>query len=339
MTQISKPTVAAEVNLDADHKPAWFGPLLVLCGGVCIGFAPIALRLGLDDLGPQAIAFWRYVFALPVLFALVVLTQRRLPSPPNRFILIAGICFGLDIGLWHWSLTFTSVAAATFIVSLGNICVGITAWLFLKERPTLIWGIAVLIAISGAAALTLGGEGDPSAMAARAARLASGETDTFLDIIMRYRGELLAFVAAILVSGYMVASKVARRTIGGLDAIFWLTVVEIFTALFLVLIFRERFFPSDFSGFLVPLFLAIFVQVAGQGFIITGLGHTPAAIAGVLVVVQPVIAALISWQLFGETLFAMQMGGCVLILMGIILAQTGRRQPLQNLSQNEAKPR
>ena len=52
---------------------------MVLMGGICIGFAPIGLRLGLDDLGPQAIAFWRYTFAMPVLFLLVLLVERRLP--------------------------------------------------------------------------------------------------------------------------------------------------------------------------------------------------------------------------------------------------------------------
>ena len=45
--------------------PTWFGPAMVFAGGVGIGFAPIGLRLGLEELGPQAIAFWRYVFVLP----------------------------------------------------------------------------------------------------------------------------------------------------------------------------------------------------------------------------------------------------------------------------------
>ena len=59
---------------------------MVLAGGVGIGFAPIGLRYGLDELGPQAIAFWRYVFALPILLALVFLIERRGPRLPNRFI-------------------------------------------------------------------------------------------------------------------------------------------------------------------------------------------------------------------------------------------------------------
>lgn len=318
-------------------KPSWYGTLMVLGGGICIGFAPIGLRLGLDELGPQAIAFWRYVFALPILFAMVLLTQKRLPAQPNIFVVIAGVCFALDIGLWHWALTFTSVAAATFIVNLGNICVGITAWIFLKERPTPIWGVAVLIAMIGAGALTLGGSPDPAIATENAGAVTNVQDATLLDAILLYKGEILAFLAAIFVSCYIVASKVARRSLGGLDTIFWLTAVEIVTAFFMVLAFREGFLPSSLSGFMAPLFLALIVQIGGQGLIITGLGHTPASIAGVLIVVQPVVAAIISWQMFGETLVAFQMGGCVLIIMGILLAQTGRRQPPQIVSQTPLK--
>ena len=272
-------------------------------GGICIGLAPIGLRLGLDDLGPQAIAFWRFAFALPVLFVMVVLIQRRLPPKPNKFVIIAGVFFALELGLWHWSLTFTTVANATFMVNLGNIGVGLTAWIFLKERPGWMWVIAILIACLGAAALSLGGATD-------------GKTDL--------RGDLIAIAAAIGVSCYVVAAKVARRTMGGLEAIFWLTFVETLVAIFLVLAFRESFLPEDLSGFIVPLFLAIVVHVGGQGLIILGLGHTPTAIAGVLILVQPVVAAAISWQLFDEALTPLQAGGGFLILMGILISQRGR---------------
>ena len=111
---------------------------------------------------------------------------------------------------------------------------------------------------------------------------------------------------------------------GGLEAIFWLTFVETLVAIFLVLAFRESFLPEDLSGFIVPLFLAIVVHVGSQGLIILGLGHTPTAIAGVLILVQPVVAAAISWQLFDEALTPLQAGGGFLILMGILISQRGR---------------
>ena len=293
---------------------AWLGPLLLLGGGIMIGFAPIGLRLGLDTMGPQAIAFWRYVFATPILFVLLLAIERRAPAKPNIYVILAGIFFTLDIGLWHWALTLTTVANATFIVNLGNICVGFVAWLFLKERPAPIWFAAVLVAIAGAAALSLGGEAD-------------GKTDI--------RGDALALIAACLVSGYMLCSKLARNRLGAMDVIFWLTVVEACVAFLLVLIFREDFMPSDPSGFLAPLFLAFAVQLGGQGLIIAGLGRTPAAVAGVIVLIQPVIAAAISWQLFGESLTAIQGGGAALILFGIWLSQ---RRDRKRVARVEAKP-
>ncbi|GAB5457862.1 MAG: DMT family transporter [Henriciella sp.] len=300
--------VAAEPH----QMPVWGGPLLVFLGGASVGLAPIGLRYGLDDLGPQAIAFWRYTFAVPLLFLLVLGVKRTLPARPNPAVIIAGICFALEIGFWHWGLTYTSVASATFLVNLGNIGVGLTAWVILKERPSSIWAIAAVIALIGAAGLSLGG--------------GPGNSQAHP---MSLRGDLLSLFAALILSGYIVASKVARRTLDGLDAIFWLTLVECLVAGLLVVIFGEAFLPADLSGFAVPLFLAIFVQIVGQGLIILGLGHTPTSIAGILIVVQPVVAAILSWHLFGEWLTVLQLSGCGLILFAIILAQTRRRTPMK----------
>ena len=307
MTSSLNPLAPALSPPPAPIERHWIGPLMVFGGGVCIGFAPIGLRLGLDDLGPQAIAFWRYAFAAPVLLALVFLVERRAPRQPNRYVLLAGTFFALDMALWHWGLTLTTVANATFIVNLGNVSVGFVAWLFLKERPTNIWFGAVLLAIAGAAALSLGGE-------------AGGKGDI--------RGDLLALSAALLVSGYMLSSKLARRTLGGLETIFWLTMVEICIAGVIVSLSGEAFFPDDLSGFRAPLFLALVVQVMGQGLIIGGLGRTPAAIAGIVVVVQPVVAAAISWILFDEPLSALQAGGAAAILAAVWLSQRGKPMPI-----------
>ena len=290
-------------SLKSWQKTALIGPLTVLAGGICIGFAPIGLRLGLDTMGPQAIAFWRYVFAVPLILGLVVLVNKRLPVRPNRFVFLAGTFFALDIALWHWALTLTTVANSTFIVNLGNISVGFLAFVFLKEKLTWNWGGAVMIALVGAALLTQGG----------------GETGKG-DI----RGDALAVGAAILVSGYMLCSKIARRTISGLDVLFWVTFTEMIVAGGVVLASSESFLPEDPQGWRAPLLLTLLVQCAGQGLIIYGLGRTPAAIAGVLVLVQPVVAAAISWRYFDEPLLALQILGGALILIGVGLSQTGK---------------
>ncbi len=284
---------------------SWSGPLLVLLGGICIGFAPIALREGVspDMLGPQAVAMWRFLFAIPILFVLVLIIQKRLPVRPNRFIFLAGTFFALNITFWHWALVTTTVSNATFLVSLGNLFAGFTAWMFLKNKPHKMWFLAVFVALIGAAALTQGGgEGGKGVLG----------------------GDLLAVIAAVFVSFYLVCSKVARRSISGIEAIFWLTVVEFLVFILVVGVSGETYlpknFPESYSGFYAPLFLALVAQVLGQGLIIAGLGTTPAAVAGVLVVVQPVVATAIAWGRYDEPLVALQIAGGVLILIAMWLA-------------------
>ncbi len=292
---------------------AWLGPALVMCGAIGIGFAPIGLRLGLAELGPQAIAFWRYVLALPILLLLLIVIERRLPARPVAPIIIAGACFALDIGLWHWALERTTVANATFIVNLGNVCVGLLAWLILKERPTAIWIGAVAIAVLGAGFLSQGGGADGKASLS---------------------GDLLALGAAFMVAFYLLYSKVARVSLGAMDVIFWLTATEAVVALALTLVAGEALLPARAEGFLAPLFLAIIVQIGGQGLIIAGLGRTPAAIAGVLMLIQPVTAAAISWRMFEEPLNTIQVLGAGLILTGVFLAQRGAAQrPVKTVSE------
>ena len=311
----------ADITQARSAEAAWIGPLFLLCGGICIGVAPILLRIGVGDggantLGPQAVAFWRYVFALPLLFGLNFAVNRRLPARPNKYAIWAGMFFAVDIGLWHWGLTLTTVANATFIVNLGNLLVGLTAWMVLKERPTRMWAVAVITAIIGAALLSLGGPVDETA-----------KTDL--------RGDALAFAAAILVTGYIVCAKIARYDMKALDVLFWATLTEIWVAAGMVgftnlipAIPSESLFPATLTALYPPLLLAIVVQTMGQGLIIFGIGKTPASIAGVMIVVQPVTSAAIAWQLFNEPLFALQILGAGLILAGVfIAARYGARRP------------
>ncbi|MEL6830266.1 MAG: DMT family transporter [Pseudomonadota bacterium] len=282
------------------------GALMVLGGGLLIGLAPIGLRLGLGELGPQAIAFWRFVFSIPLAFALVIILKKRAPQKPDIFIFLAAMFFAFNIALWHAALSMTSVANATFLVNLGNIGAGFVAWLVLRERPSKIWFAAIAFAALGAGALSLGGGG------------AQNQTNSF-------QGDFLALGAAIVVACYVVTAKMGRRTLSAIDAIFWLCLFEAGFAAIAVLATGEAFLPNKAVGFAAPLFLAVAVQIGGQGLIVAGLGHTSAAIGGVMIVAQPVVAAIISWRLFGEVLLPVQLMGCALIIIAIIAAQTPSR--------------
>ena len=290
------------MNTPAETRPpwpAWAGPAMLIAGAIAIGFAPIGLRLSAFE--PQATGFWRFAFALP-LIALVIKAQGGRIGRPAPMALLAGTFFGLDIAFWHASLVMTSVANATFLVNLGNAAVGLVAWVVLRERPARIWLVALAMALTGAFMLSRG--------AANAGGAALS-------------GDLLAMVAAVMVGLYLFFAKLARRESGAMPVLFWSTATTLAVSAIACAVRGETLIPPDVSWFTWPLALAIVAHVIGQGLIIAGVGATPAALAGLLLLIQPVAAALAAWPLFGEALTTMQLAGCALVLAGVWLA--GRR--------------
>ena len=117
----------------------------------------------------------------------------------------------------------------------------------------------------------------------------------------------------------------ARQGAGASRAMFWSTLVS--TPILLVVAFGmgEDIIPASGAGWLACVGLAV-VHVAGQGSIAWALGRLPASIASVVVLAQPVVAAVAGWILFHESLTPLQMLGGVLTLIGVVIAQ---RAPVQ----------
>jgi drug/metabolite transporter (DMT)-like permease len=272
---------------------------MMFAGAIAIGYAPIGLRM--SEFGPQATGFWRFLLALPLIAGVIYAQGGRL-GRPSLLALIAGTLFGLDIAFWHASLVMTSVANATFIVNLGTAAVGLVAWVALKERPTKLWPLAIGIALLGALLLSRGAKGEDAGA---------------------LQGDLLALLAAVMVGLYLFVAKLARRTESAMNVLFWSTAATLVVCTVATLVKQERLEPPDWTWLITPFFLALIAHLLGQGLIVAGVGRTPAALAGVLLLVQPVASALAAWPLFGEALSPVQIAGAALILAGVWLA--GRR--------------
>src|SRR5262245_43470824 len=101
--------------------------ICLLAGGCAIAFAPILVRL--SDTGPVASAFWRCALAAPLLMLMMLApSASESPSPsgegrgggriPLRYLIASGLFFAADLGVWHWSIIFTSVANSTLLANL-----------------------------------------------------------------------------------------------------------------------------------------------------------------------------------------------------------------------------
>jgi drug/metabolite transporter (DMT)-like permease len=279
-------------------------PVVVLLLGACaIGFAPILIRL--TETGSAAGGFWRMAFALPLL-ALPALKEGRAGAAAAwKRGLLAGLLFALDLAAWHYGVAFTSVANATALSNTTPVVVTLAAWLLFGERPARAFVIALVFALGGAFLM--------------AAAKGSGGLGTNPPL-----GDVLAAVAAVFYGGYFVVIRLARAHASTSQLMFWSSVAGAPVLLLMALLLGEDLTPETWGGWAACVGLGV-MHATGQGAIAWALGRLPASLTSVTVLVQPVVAAGLGWQIFGEGVVPLQVLGAAVLLTGVVLAQRSQR--------------
>jgi len=285
---------------DAQRKTLAFAALLL--GAAAIAFAPIFVRL--SDTGPTASAFWRVALASAPLWAWMRMSPRaeRAAPLPWKPLIIAGLCFAGDLGAWHVSIVYTTVANSTLEANFAPIFVTLGAWLLFRQRVSRLFLVALGVTLGGAALLI----GPNFALGGRA-----------------LRGDALGVLTAVFYAGYMLAIKSAseRTTTAGIMAVS--TTIAAIALLPYALATADVFVPQSATGWLVLIGLALIPHIAGQSLIAYGFAHLPAAFSSVSLLLQPVLAAIYAWALLGEAIGPAQMLGGLVVLAGIYLAKRG----------------
>lgn len=281
---------------------------VLIFGAAVIGFVPILVRL--SDTGSAAAGFWRLLFALPLL---ALLAQRSgagqgggLGRLPSRLAMIAGLMFALDLGFWHYGIALTSVANATVLTNLTPVVVTAVAWIFLSQKPRMLFLVAVGLAIGGAGLMAAAKGGAPGVSPAW--------------------GNAAAALTALWYAFYFLAVSAARRTEAATRIMFWSSLTGAPLLLIAAVMLGEPILPASLGGWAACAGLGV-LHVAGQGAIAWALGRLPPATASVVVLIQPLVAAIASWILFSEALGPVQALGGAITLAGVALAQWSARPP------------
>ena len=284
------------------ETPRWRAVAVLVFGACVIGFSPILVRL--TQTGPAAAGFWRLACALPLL-ALMTRRAAGSVSPPSRLALVAGLMFAFDLGFWHYGVKYTSVANATVLSNLAPVVVTAFAWIFLKERPRPLFLLALAVAVAGAWTMASQRVGAPG-------------VDPPL-------GDAFSVSTALWYALYMLAIGQARKRESASALMFWSTVVGAPLLLASAALLGERILPLGASGWAACVALGV-VHVVGQGSIAWAMGRLPVAVASVVVLVQPVVAAALGWALFAEAIGPVQALGAAVALGGVVLAQAASRR-------------
>jgi drug/metabolite transporter (DMT)-like permease len=240
------------------------------------------------------------LFASAVLLAALAFRRRGARSSRRAILLAtaAGLCFGTDLAFWHVSITRTSVANATLFVNTTPLYVGLWAALVLRTRLAPRFAAGAVLAFAGAA-LVLGAEWSGGGLPA---------------------GEMLALVAALFYSGYLLLMKAARHGAGAAEAVLAASLSATAVLGLYALALGDPFVGFPARSWAAFLGVALLSQAGGVTAIAWALRHLPATFASVALLAQPVATAILGWWLLGEAIAPLQAAGGAAVLAGIALA-------------------
>ncbi len=273
--------------------------MLAALGALAISFAPVFVRLA--DVSPATAAFFRALYAWPVLFAIRRIGFNHKRSMRSRVLAwSAGLCLAVDLSLWHQSIRLMGAALSTLVTNMQMPLVALMGWFLHREAPKRAAWVAWPVLFAGVTLIT--GLGDKDAY---------GE-DPVLGTVFA-AGAATAYAFFIIV--FRVASRGEKVAIGALEDV---TAGTVLGALICGLTVDPNFslavrWPAH--GWILAM--ALLPQVIGWLAIASALPHLPAVEGSVVLMLQPLFTIFWSAWIFAERFSLLQSIGSLLTLLGV----------------------
>jgi drug/metabolite transporter (DMT)-like permease len=216
----------------------------------------------------------------------------------NRiYVFGAGFALFSAVAFQQAGLATTTAANGGFITSLYVVIVPFLLWVFWRERPSLWVVVAVLLAVAGGFLLSTAGR------------------------MTIQPGDLLILCGSFFWALHVVIVGKAQGAIAPLPFAFGQFLVCGVLSLVTGLLF-ERPAPADLL-FVLPaiLYTAVFSIALGFTLQVIAQKNTPTSDAALILSLESVTAALFGWLFLGEKLIPIQLAGCALILLAVLLVQ------------------
>lgn len=284
-------------------SPPRFAFPALLLANLVLAAGPWMVRLA--DVGPVAAGFWRLALAAPVLALIARKHGGGRPFPGWALIAAiaaGGLFFAADLAAWHEGILRTKLANATLFGNFASFLFAIYGFILVGTLPRLPQGLALLLAAAGTM-LLLGNSYELSSA--------------------HFAGDLLALLAGLFYTFYLVAVDRARRAMAPFPVLAIATVAGALPLLCFALALGEPVVPHDWTPVVL---LSISSQLVGQGLLVYAMGHLSPILVGLCFLTQPIASAAIGWAAYGERLSAGDGVGALLICAALVLIRLPARR-------------
>jgi drug/metabolite transporter (DMT)-like permease len=286
-----------------DRAPARFAFPALIAASLSLAAGPWMVRLA--DVGPVAAGFWRLAIVLPVLAWLALRQSRGRPFPGWGLIAaiaLGGIFFATDLAAWHEGILRTRLANATLFGNMSSFLFAFYGFILLRALPRPLQAFALLLAAAGTA-LLLG----------RSYELSPDH----------FTGDLLCLLAAFFYALYLILVDRARQAMASWPVLAIATAAGALPLLLFALALGETVMPQDWTPLIL---LSLGSQLIGQGLLVYAMGHLPAVVVAVGLLIQPVASAALGWAIYDERLSLLDGVGALLICAAMVLIRLPDRK-------------
>jgi drug/metabolite transporter (DMT)-like permease len=285
------------------QTPSKVWPYLALATGIaCIGWSAIFVRW--TDMPGPASAFYRMLIPAVVLsptwfFRRGVQDKNRVDWQTFAIITLGGLFFALDLAFFNTSILRTSAANATLLGNYSPVVVGLLTWVIFRRKPAATFWMGLLLALAGTVAIL---------WSDLSAHIGFGT------------GDAMALAAAAFFAVYLLATEQVRATTSTLVFIRLAMASSMFFLLVINVALRISLRIPPGHSWLALLGLGLITQLGGYMALTYALGHLPATVTSVSLLLQGPLTAVLAALFLGEKLTAAQIFGGLLVLVGVGLA-------------------
>lgn len=290
------------------HKKAY---LCLVIATLCWGGNAVAGKLAVGHVSPMMLTFWRWTFAVAIIFAISVpqlirdwpIVRKRLP-----ILILYGI-----VGYTTFNATLYTALKYTTAINVAIEQAGIPMLIFIINF--ILFRMRVSLAQIFGFSLTLLGV---------ALTAAHGDLGTLLELTVNF-GDALMLIAVVAYAVYTVSLRwkpiVDWRTLMAIPALF-----ALLTTVPLVLWEQasDQAIWPDTRGWVIVLYTALFASLVSQVLYIKGVEGIGPNRASLFINLIPVFGTLLSVAIIGEDLQLFHIAALVLALGGIAIAERGK---------------
>ena len=281
------------------------GYILAVIAAATYGMNPLfALPLYADGMNPDSVLFFRYLFAIPLVGAMIKGRGRdfKIHRTDILPLVVLGVLMAASSLTLFEAYNYMDAGIASTILFIYPILVALIMAAVYKEKVTMQTALCILLALSGIAMLYQGGDG----------------------ATLSLTGTLLVFASALSYAIYIVGvNRPSLKEMATLKVTFYVLLFGV--SLFVVRLWMSHDLTLPTRWWLWGNLVALAVFPTAISFLCTTsaiqrIGSTPTAILGAL---EPVTAIFFGITVFGERLTARDCMGITLILVAVTVVVAG----------------